>query len=66
MDENIVETVRLFPVLCDKSCKICKKKNNKIKNIKKNTWQEVAKQAGLKSGICDERNESYIISTGLI
>ena len=46
MDEKVVEAVRLFPVLNDKSCKILK-----TKNMKKNTWQEVAKQAGVKSGM---------------
>ncbi|XP_068748799.1 uncharacterized protein [Montipora capricornis] len=44
MGEKVVETARLFPVLYDKSCKILK-----TKNMKKNTWQEVAKQAGVKS-----------------
>ena len=46
LDETVAEAVRLFPVLYDKSCK-----DFKDTNKKNNAWEDVAKQAGLSSGM---------------
>lgn len=46
LDEKIAEAVRRFPVLYDKSCKDFKDNNKKM-----NAWEDVAKIAGLPSGM---------------
>ena len=55
LDEKIAEAVRRFPVLYDKSCK-----DFKDNNMKKNEWEEVAKIAGLSSGLLNYRSERLI------
>ena len=52
LDEKIAEAVRRFPVLYDKSCK-----DFKDNNTKKNAWEDVAKIAGLSSGMLYYRSE---------
>ena len=52
LDEKIAEAVRRFPVLYDKSCK-----DFKDNNTKKNAWEDVAKIAGLSSGMLNYRSE---------
>ena len=52
LDERVAEGVRRFPVLYDKSCK-----DFKDANKKKNAWEEVAKQAGLSSGMLNCKSE---------
>ena len=52
LDEKIAEAVRRFPVLYYKSCK-----DFKDNNTKKNAWEDVAKIAGLSSGMLYYRSE---------
>ena len=47
MDEKVAEAVRRFPILYNKSLKDFRDTNKK----KKNAWAEVARQAGLSTGI---------------
>ena len=46
MDEKVAEAVRRFPILYNKSLK-----DFRDRNKKKNAWEEVARQAGLSTGI---------------
>ena len=46
MDEKVAEAVRRFPILYNKSLK-----DFRDRNKKKNAWAEVARQAGLSTGI---------------
>ena len=52
LDKRVAEGVRRFPVLYDKSCK-----DFRDANKKKNAWEEVAKQAGLSSGMLNCKSE---------
>ena len=49
MDQKVAEAVRRFPILYNKSLK-----DFKDRNKKKNAWAEVARQAGLSTGIYSE------------
>ena len=46
MDEKVAEAVRRFPILYNKSLK-----DFRDRNKKKNAWTEVAREAGLSTGI---------------
>ena len=46
MDEKVAEAVRRFPILYNKSLKDLRDRNKK-----KNAWAEVARLAGLSTGI---------------
>ena len=57
-DEKIAEAVRRFPVLYDKSCK-----DFTDNNTKKNAWEDVAKIAGLSSGMFKLQKRKAVIQT---
>lgn len=46
LEEKLAEAVRQFPALYDKSCR-----DFKHNNQKRVAWEDVAKQAGLQTGI---------------
>ena len=58
LDEKIAEAVRRFPVLYDKSCK-----DFKDNYTKKNAWEDVAKIAGLSSGMFKLQKRKAVIQT---
>ena len=58
LDEKIAEAMRRFPVPYDKSCK-----DFKGNNTKKNAWEDVAKIAGLSSGIFKLQKRKAVIQT---
>ena len=57
-DEKIAEAVRRFPVLYDKSCK-----DFTDSKTKKNAWEDVAKIAGLSSGMFKLQKRKAVIQT---